>query len=332
MIQSTAGGIELTTRGNTISPQLAGRPSGDVHWSVAEMQAARPAPMPQLAGGPGPGQAFQRAGEWSHQKQTEAGGHSDVGHPPRGRNQAGEETLASGGFEYPPPFTRYSVLPPCYELYPYCCIGKLFFKQRGVSYVGTAFSIGNNAIISAGHCLHTGDGDPDGWSKEVVFVPAYNNGATPFGQWQASFVTTRPDWYQTGNLSDDFGGAVLLQQAGSRISDKVGALGFAWEKPREQHWHAIGYPSQSPFGGATMVTTQSTYAYDGQVGPIPSVAIGCDMTPGCSGGPWILGFGTTNEANGLNSYRRADFPEEMCSPYFDDRMKELKDELVAAEP
>lgn len=335
LVSTTAGEIDSTTAGNTVSPQLASSLNGDVHWTTAEMQSARPALMPQLQGDGSPGNALQRFA--ANEGAPESGeptqeGMSDPGQLPKGRNALGEETLSSGGYEYPAPYTRYNVLAPCYQLYPYCCIGKLFFKQRGIPYVGTAFSIGNNAIFTAGHCIHPGDGDPNGWSTDIVFVPGYNNGETPFGQWQASYATARPDWYQTGNLSEDFGGAVLLKEGGSRICDKVGSLGFAWQKAREQHWHAIGYPSQTPFGGAAMVTTQAAYGYDGLVGPVPSVAIGCDMTPGCSGGPWILGFGTTNEANGLNSYRQADRPEEICSPYFDDRAKQLKDELVGAEP
>jgi hypothetical protein len=56
------------------------------------------------------------------------------------------------------------------------------------------------------------------------------------------------------------------------------------------------------------------------------------MTGGCSGGSWIWQFGTGNYVNGHNSYRPTANPQEINSPYFDDRAKSLFDVVVGGTP
>jgi len=64
--------------------------------------------------------------------------------------------------------------------------------------------------------------------------------------------------------------------------------------------------------------------------------MGCDMTRGSSGGPWILDFsgsaGGNNLLNGNNSYRYGSHPEELYSPYFDSDAKGLRDDLTGSIP
>ncbi len=243
-------------------------------------------------------------------------------------------TATSGGYNYPPPFSRHEVFCS-YSRFPYITVGKLFFKQYGRSYVCSAASIGNYAIWTAGHCVHAGNGRTDGWSTNVVFVPAYKDGSAPFGQWPASRLLTKSKWYNSGNpggLSDDMGGAILHPVSGKKISQRVGWLGFAWNWGRFQHWLAIGYPAASPFTGRRMISTAASYAYNGNVPGVKPVGIGCDMTGGCSGGPWIWRTGNGNYLNGNNSYRRSSKPAEIYSPYFDSRAKSLRGDLLKGKP
>ena len=69
--------------------------------------------------------------------------------------------------------------------------------------------------------------------------------------------------------------------------------------------------------------------------PSPS-GVGCDMTRGSSGGPWITQFdglaGDSNYLNGNNSYRYLARPEEMFSPNFGNEAKELWDALMIESP
>ena len=129
------------------------------------------------------------------------------------------------------------------EQYPLVTIGKVFFTQNRTRYVASAFSIGNYAIMTAGHVVHAGNGSNDGWSENLVFVPAYRDNARPRGTWAASWLATRTRWFNDGNpggLWEDIGGAVLHPVNGQRISQAVGWLGFSWNWPRTpfswQHW------------------------------------------------------------------------------------------------
>lgn len=301
-------------------------------WTTTAMQGAKPYPLPTVSAEDV--QAMTLRGP--------TGGTRPAivrGSPPKG---AGRDrvrpvpTATQGGYDYPPPYTRYQLPELLYGIYPWITCGKVFFKQYDTPYVGSASSVGNSAIWTAGHIVHAGDNREEGWSTDMIFVPAYSNGQAPFGRWSVSFMRTTTAWYQEGNpggLWGDIAGAVLYPLDGQTISERVGALGFAWNLGRFVHWHALGYPASSPFDGETMHDTQASYAYDGSVpGDVPPVAIGCDMTGGCSGGPWIYKLLDENALNGNNSYRISDRPDEMNSPYFDDRARTLYDELLAGTP
>jgi V8-like Glu-specific endopeptidase len=249
----------------------------------------------------------------------------------------------AGPYSYPAPYTRYEVFtgladPNTYTVWPYTTIGKLFFRQYGVAYVCSAASVGNRAIVTAGHCIHAGNNRRSGWSTDLVFVPAYKDGVAPLGQWPAQNQNLRVmrAWYRNGNpqgLRRDVGGAILNQnQNGQTLSQVVGWLGFAWNWGYTQHYNAFGFPQAAPFTGQRLIDCQGSYAYystdEGPSGaPLPR-AIGCDMTGGSSGGPWVWQFGTGNYLNGVNSFKRNGFDQEMFAPYFDTAIKNMKDCLV----
>ena len=299
-------------------------------WTVAEMEAAEPIPMEIDE------DILTKAVEAviePPESLEEGGGGALAGGAPEAVSDEVSPTATTGGYNYPGPYTVYEVGRICpYTKYPYVTVGKLFFRQNGRSYVGSAASIGKYAIFTAGHCVHTGNGKASGWSTNVVFVPAYKNGAAPRGQWTASYLITRSRWYNNGipnGLTEDMGGAILHKLSGKRISQRVGWLGAAWNWGRYQHWHAVGYPAAAPYDGKLMWDTQASCAYNGTVSGIKPVGIGCDMTGGCSGGPWIRKFGSGQHLNGVNSYRRRTRPKELFSPYFDNRAKSLLDALWA---
>lgn len=249
----------------------------------------------------------------------------------------------AGPYAYPAPYTRYEIFtgvahPRTYVLWPYMTIGKLFFRQYGVGYVCSAASAGNRAIITAGHCIHAGNNRADGWSTNLVFVPAYKDGNAPLGQWPAlnSNLRVMTAWYVNGNpngLRRDVGGAILNRNAqGRTLSQVVGWLGFAWNWGYALHYNAFGYPQAAPFTGQRLFDCQGSYAYystgEGPAGAPVTRAIGCDMTGGSSGGPWVWQFGTGNYLNGVNSFHRTGFSQEMFAPYFDTAIKNMKDCLV----
>lgn len=313
-----------TTEGNMSSPMVAIQTlddGSDDLWTMAEMEDAEPCDILEVDDSDLDSMDQPQAGE-------ESGFVMEGGAPDEEAAADEEPQATSGGYNYPAPFTRYEVFTP-YTQWPYRAIGKLFFKRNGKSYVCSASSIGNNAIYSAGHCLHAGNNKSSGWATNVVFVPAYRDGHAPYGQWQAKQLFVRTQWYKHGiskGLAQDMGAVVLHKKNGKKISQTVGWLGFAWNHSKYQHWCQYGYPAGAPFNGRRLQANHSSFAYHGSVGASPApIGVGSDLTGGSSGGPWILKFGTSNYLNGVNSYRRRSKPQEMFSPYFNNNAKSLFD-------
>jgi V8-like Glu-specific endopeptidase len=318
-------GVDQGDEGNISSPmqELATMEQAAEVWTTEAMRDAEPCDIIEID------EDEIAAEEAATQEQD----HLVMGGEPDKQDEPSTaEDLELLGYSYPAPFTRWENFCS-YTQYPFSAVGKLFFRRGGQSFVCSASSIGGCAIITAGHCLHAGNNAASGWATDVVFVPAYRDGAAPFGQWPARYSTVRGQWYANGiskGLSEDIGGAVLHKQNNRTISQAVGWLGFAWNWPRVQHWVTMGYPAAPPFNGQRQQISAGSYAYDGSVGASPApMGIGSDLTGGSSGGPWIWRFGSGNHVNGVNSYRRSTHPQEMFSPYFGNAAKALFDSLIA---
>jgi len=312
--------------GNIRSPEQPQLASAEL-LSSTEMMDATPMDLPTVEEGEDQAAESRMADEDAPEGPGEGEGVAPGGRPSEAAEQAGDvETQA--GFSYPPPYTTHPVIPD-YQTYPYRTVGRLFMKtDRGWGSC-SASSIGGNAIWTAGHCLHAGNGSTDGWVDKAIFVPAYKDGNAPYGQWPVKSKIVRTAWYRNGSLCEDMGGAILHEKDGQKLHNVVGWLGFAWNWSRVQHWHAMGYPAEgSDFDGQSMMETESSFAYNGSRSCSPqTVAIGSNQTGGCSGGPWIWRFGGGNYVFGHNSYRYTSRPEEMKSPYFGDAAKSLYNAL-----
>lgn len=328
----------LPTEEQIVRFSLSDDPEHDEPWTAERRTAAKPYPLPIVSGEPETAiENFQLEGEPGFYPSSPPAG-ADIG---SGDNNGAAvlSPQAISGYNYPPPYIRYKNFDS-YLQFPYSTVGVLFFRQGINDYRCSAVSIGDNAIWTAGHCIHAGDGSGnEGYSTNIEFIPAYKNGNAPFGVWQASATYTTPQWVNGScpfgcKLNYDMGGAILLSNGdGKKLSEVVGSLGFAYNQSETQHWFNIGYPSLSPFDGKFQHICAASFAYRDSILSAPEpVGIGCDMTPGSSGGPWILNFssesGSTNYINGNNSYRYSR-SEEMFSPYFGSAAKTLWDSLTS---
>jgi len=304
-------------------------------WTKAQMLAAKPYPInavsadsvtlsTELLAAPD-GAAGSVAGKLPTKKAARgrlpsllAGGPADL------LGEVSPDGAKSAGYSYPAPFTRQYIDSISNSAwYPFSAVGKLFFSQNGVDYVCSASVIGYAGIVTAGHCVHAGNNRASGWSYNMVFVPSYFNGSAPYGQWYVANLSVESIWFKYGNpggLRRDLGvGYITADSYGYRVGDYTGYLGYSWNQLRDSSWWLIGYPASGQFSGAYMVSCQSSHAYDstaGSSGPL-TVGVGCDMTGGTSGGPWVKGIGVGNLVNGVNSYRRNGYNKELFSPYFD---------------
>jgi V8-like Glu-specific endopeptidase len=322
---SLDGGVTVSPTGPDLTATRA--------WTRAEMLAAKPYPLEAGKAGAVPTVGLEAVAGVAGS--VSGGRPSDKLATPLGASDSPEDLFAlSGpsllGYGYPAPFTRQDLrnITTPYSKWPFITIGKLFFTQMGGNYVCSASVIGSSSasrsIITAGHCLHAGSGAGEGWSYNVVFVPAYNNGAAPYGQWVSEYASQRvfTAWYSGGNLARDIAGTKLLKRSGLTITQKVGWLGFAWNQGINKAWWQIGYPQAAPFDGKWMIACQASYAYNSPFGTTPKpIGVGCDQTGGTSGGPWVLSMGSGNWVNGVQSHRRTGWNSELFSPYIDTTVK-----------
>ncbi len=229
-----------------------------------------------------------------------------------------------------PPFTSYYINDSAttWKNYPWIAMGRLFYQIPGLTgtYACSGAVAHGRAVLTAGHCIYTVG---RGWSYNMWFVPAYRNGIYPYGSFAIKNRTVLSQWVSTGNLAYDIGMVAVDDRNGLKLSQWVGSLGFVWNQPATQLFHAFGYPSNYASGQYLVTCAASTYERDPLSGPDP-IGIGCNMGSGASGGPWLVAYapfkgGATNYINGLVSYGYSTKPLEVYGPYFGDEAKLLYD-------
>ncbi|CAM3171445.1 hypothetical protein PSET11_01920 [Arthrobacter ulcerisalmonis] len=199
---------------------------------------------------------------------------------------------------------------------PVAHIGKIFFTQAGQNYVcsGNSVAAANKSTVStAGHCLNEG---PGAFVTNFVFVPAYNNGAAPYGKWAAKALYAPTQWSGQGDIQYDTGFAVVSPLNGRTLADTVGASGVQFNAARGLTYKAFGYPAASPFNGQTLKSCAGTATNDTVNPGGTTQGIPCDMTGGSSGGPWFVGSSSTGKQNSVNSYGYGQNSTKMYGPYW----------------
>lgn len=166
--------------------------------------------------------------------------------------------------------------------------GKLFFRTRsGQTAVCSAAVIRarrHNQVVSAGHCVHQGQGG--GWYRDWIFVPRYHNGRRPFGRWVAKRAYAPRKWVKRSRFSHDWAIIKFRKRNGRKLQQRVGGnkvkLG---SRVRYRGVRVWGWPAQSPYNGRTgqMCQGKSTRWRSSR-----HAKIRCDLTGGASGGPWLL--------------------------------------------
>lgn len=298
----------------------AAKPQGAArYWTSARMKAARPMPAPKTARrAPRNGITTERAGT---PRLIAAGPGANLAIP------AGDPNPSP--YAYPFPYTRYRVENALYTLDPYRTVGKVFFRQGGIDYVCSGASVvggPRHVVFTAGHCLSDGAGT---YSRRIVFVPAYRNGQAPFGTFPWKNLRVLQGWHLGGDLSVDMGAFVVAKnEDGITLRKAVGKLGFAFNLTRDLHWNVFGYPAVGAFNGQTMHVCQASRATDdlSMTGKGQSpIGIGCDLTGGSSGGPWIFRFKRGSFLNGVISYGYdEEQPEGTYGPYFGPQANKLR--------
>lgn len=203
--------------------------------------------------------------------------------------------------------------------------GRVFFTFQGrtASCSGNAVTSQNaSTVITAGHCVKY----QGSWHTNWVFVPAYDNGQAPYGQWTATKTLTTPQWEASEDINHDIGAAVVAPLGGQKLTAVTGAQGIQFNGGYNKQMYAFGFPAASPYDGSKLIYCSGNSSKDFLFSQDHS--LGCNMTGGSSGGPWFTGF---SEATGtglqvsVNSFGYTFLPNRMFGPYFGNEAKALYD-------
>jgi hypothetical protein len=214
--------------------------------------------------------------------------------------------------------------------YPNRTEGRVFFtlgppSAGDYACSGTAVSSPNHSLVwTAGHCVFDPGVLGSGFATNWEFVPGYNNGRKPFGEWPASHLATTRQWKGTnllggGDTAFDFGAATVAPRGGKLLQNRIGARRIAFNQPRNQVYTAFGYPAESPpreVNGEHLFRCRSPYrGADPSLGPPAPMRISCDMTAGASGGGWVTWRDGRGYISSVTSYGYSNDSAHFYGPY-----------------
>lgn len=203
--------------------------------------------------------------------------------------------------------------------------GKLFFSKGGEDYVcsGAVVNTPNNSVVStAGHCIHSGkDGD---WHTNISFAPAYFDGPSHHGLWEANEIITFKGWADDSDFDYDQAFISVHPRDDRTIVEAVGANGIAYNYSHDQSDVRIwGWPAGDPYDGKRpFYCDGSTKKTDDSSN---DMVMPCSMTGGSSGGPWLQEVLDENLGIvfGVTSRRSTTGEKRLFSTPYSDSIKKL---------
>lgn len=176
-------------------------------------------------------------------------------------------------------------------VWPRSAAGKLYFKVGTGSAMCTASLIKPGIVLTAGHCVHSGNGLASGWYNSFQYIPAFRSGSAPFGTWSSwASVYTTTNWFSGGGgvpNTRDWALIVMNRNASlKRVGDYTGTLGVQYPAMIGKHVTVIGYPGNLDSGGVMHRVDSMVNNY----GSLNNGTWGSDMQGGSSGGPVILNY------------------------------------------
>jgi V8-like Glu-specific endopeptidase len=214
--------------------------------------------------------------------------------------------------------------------------GKLFFRdpKNNQGYVCSAASVNTperNLLVTAGHCVYsTLDGcvllcTARHYFSDFVFVPSYDHGTAPYGQWRGVRAITQQAWIADEDDGHDQAFLVVAPAGGVNLVDVVGGNGLAWNYPaREDGVRVVGWPAQAPYDGQSRQECNGSTTVSQATDPTDA-QISCPLTGGASGGPWFLRMASadTGFIFAVTSRRPADGTPLLFAMPFDSSIEAL---------
>lgn len=205
---------------------------------------------------------------------------------PRARGKGKPGGSGGGGVSY----TRAAVSSP--TSFPNSTNGKVFMTMGRTDYQcsGSAVQSASDSLVwTAGHCVY--DAATGGYASNFMFVPAYDSGSAPFGQFTATSANLRTtsEYEASESFAYDFGAArVGTNTSGRTLAQAAGERAISFSPVRDQAYTLYGYPVDRRTGrGQVMYQCATRWALDDTSLTPPSIGVACNWPGGSSGGGWI---------------------------------------------
>ena len=208
--------------------------------------------------------------------------------------------------------------------------GKVLFTLGGTDYVCSGSVVTDSLaqhsmVLTAGHCVF--DDVNDAFATNWAFFPAFEDNPTLSCAgsdrcFTAVGLVTTQEWGDR-DFEHDYAFAVIAPNGDPSVltflEDTYGAQGIAFNQGERLGVLSFGYPHARPYDGNDLIYCVGT-ARDDPYGSTTQ-GVGCDMTGGSSGGPWLAAFDEGTGAGTLysvNSYKYRNDKKTMYGPYFGD--------------
>lgn len=214
--------------------------------------------------------------------------------------------------------------------------GKVYFVMGSSAYVcsgsvATDSRNGNSLVLTAGHCAY--DEVARRFATNWLFIPEFDSAPTftcqdtAYGCWTASALVVHNGYASAGGFNTqatahDFAFAVVAgggKSGTAQLDATVGSFPISFSGTTAgTRMYAFGYPAAGKYHGNDLVYCTGDIFNDASNSNL-TWGMGCGMTGGSSGGPWLKGFSETTGSgtlNSLNSYGYSGV-KNMYGPKFD---------------
>ena len=206
-------------------------------------------------------------------------------------------------------------------------VGALFEQDASGAHFCTASVVaspGLDLLITAAHCINSGNGS--GYRQDIVFIPGYRDGATPYGIWTTRSLLVAPQWAQSADPDYDVGFVVLNPLNGQNIQQVLGANELGSDTGYQYLVKVTGYPSSAdaPITCINWTSKESDTQLEFDCG---------GYTGGTSGSPWVTNFNprthTGTIVGVIGGYQEGgDTPSVSYSPYFGSAVHQLYEQAI----
>jgi V8-like Glu-specific endopeptidase len=204
----------------------------------------------------------------------------------------------------------------------YRSVGRVLFTLNSGNYICSGSVVseaesGRSIVLTAAHCAY--DKQDGGFARNWMFIPefdtdpTYTCSASTHGCWTATSLVVHAGFANESGFTatathHDWAFAVIGQggKSNTQLDATIPSFPIAFtDYASKTQVHATGYPAGGKYSpGHELIYCSGPVEFDRWNGN-RTYKLGCDMTGGSSGGPWLTSFdgtGNTGILSSVNSY------------------------------